>query len=364
MTYWLLALCLVVPLQGQPTDILEESPRDSRESNLPSESHEVALAGQDALVGGQDATEPGANREEKFLSVFQIVKFQNGACPASDGNVGVCFTESECTGKAGVASGSCASGFGVCCVFTLSNCGDTISQNNTYLTSEQYPSPAPTGMCMYNLNKCDAGICQMRLEFEDVKVSNPAMGDCNNDTIMVSGVDSKSAKVVPMTLCGQLTGQHMIFDVKDQDAGAKLTFNIASSNPDTKWRIKVIQYACTDTDLLAPSGCLTYNTEPAGNIVSYNNQGGNGELINNQMFSHCIKEQDGFCDVTLMSNNFDLGPTDSLTFGNNVQTGSTFGTGGTLVWNFTGPYIATAFSDADNTNMNVGYDISYMLLPC
>ena len=26
------------------------------------------------------------------LSVFQIVKFKNGDCPASDGNRGVCFT--------------------------------------------------------------------------------------------------------------------------------------------------------------------------------------------------------------------------------------------------------------------------------
>ena len=105
------------------------------------------------------------------LSVFQIVKFKNGDCPASDGNRGVCFTgnfllhdhlplchhqdgghhceqgcypnhslckaegptasrkhicstidnfliltEAECSSKGGVASGSCASGFGVCCV--------------------------------------------------------------------------------------------------------------------------------------------------------------------------------------------------------------------------------------------------------
>ena len=50
------------------------------------------------------------------LSVFQIVKFKNDACPASDGNTGVCFTEAECAAKGGVASGNCASAFGVCCV--------------------------------------------------------------------------------------------------------------------------------------------------------------------------------------------------------------------------------------------------------
>ena len=53
------------------------------------------------------------------LSVFQIVKFKNGACPASDGNMGTCFTEAECSSKGGTASGSCASGFGVCCICEL-----------------------------------------------------------------------------------------------------------------------------------------------------------------------------------------------------------------------------------------------------
>lgn len=219
-------------------------------------------------------------------------------------------------------------------------------------------------MCMFNLNKCDDSICQMKLEFEDVVVANPLMGDCNNDTIMVSQVDAKSAKVVPMSLCGTLSGQHMYFDVKDQPAGAKITFNIDTANTNTKWRMRVVQIACTDTDLLAPPGCLTYATEPSGNIVSYNNQGGNGELINNQKFSHCIRSQDSYCDVALTSNNFDLGTGDSLAFGSNVQTGSTFGSSGTLTWNFTGPYIVTATSDGDNAAMDAGYDISYLLLPC
>ena len=50
------------------------------------------------------------------LSIFQIVKFKNEACSADDGNTGVCFTEAECSAKRGVASGSCAAAFGVCCV--------------------------------------------------------------------------------------------------------------------------------------------------------------------------------------------------------------------------------------------------------
>ena len=96
------------------------------------------------------------------LSVFQIVKFKNEACPASSGETGVCFTEAECAAKGGVASGNCASAFGVCCVFTVSACGGTVTQNNTYIQSPNYPAAAPMGMCMYTLNKCDSDICQFR----------------------------------------------------------------------------------------------------------------------------------------------------------------------------------------------------------
>merc|ERR1712217_589599 len=103
--------------------------------------------------------------------------------------------------------------------------------------------------------------------------------------------------------------------------GAKLIFNHASGS--AKWRVRVTQFSCDDLDLLAPAGCVTYNTEPSGNIMSYNS-GTSGQLINDQKFSHCIKNQDGYCDVALTSNTFDLG----------------------------------------NGDMNMGYDISYLLLPC
>ena len=79
---------------------------------------------------------------------------------------------------------------------------------------------------MYTIKKCDSNVCQyrftiknfqifyfkqlslVRLDFEDVMLSQPMMGDCTNDTLMVSQVDGVSTAVVPMTLCGTLTGQH------------------------------------------------------------------------------------------------------------------------------------------------------------
>ena len=47
-----------------------------------------------------------------------------------------------------------------------------------------------------------------RLDFEDVMLTQPEMGSCDNDTLMVTQVDGVSTAVVPMTLCGTLTGQH------------------------------------------------------------------------------------------------------------------------------------------------------------
>ena len=40
--------------------------------------------------------------------------------------------------------------------------------------------------------------------------------------------------------------------------------------------------------------------------------------------------QDGYCDVALTSNTFDMGTGDNLSFGNNVQSGTTFGAAGSL----------------------------------
>ena len=49
------------------------------------------------------------SRNEKVLSVFNVVTFPNAACGATNGFNGTCYTSSECTSKGGTASGSCAS---------------------------------------------------------------------------------------------------------------------------------------------------------------------------------------------------------------------------------------------------------------
>ena len=56
-------------------------------------------------------------RASKLISVFNIVKFPNDACNTTLGLAGVCYTATECASLGGSSSGSCASGFGVCCTF-------------------------------------------------------------------------------------------------------------------------------------------------------------------------------------------------------------------------------------------------------
>jgi len=62
------------------------------------------------------------NRIKKAVSIFNVVKFKNDPCGATDMRNGTCYTESECQELSGTASGSCAEGYGVCCVFTV-RCG-------------------------------------------------------------------------------------------------------------------------------------------------------------------------------------------------------------------------------------------------
>merc|ERR1712029_830237 len=144
-----------------------------------------------------------------------------------------------------------------------------------------------------------------------------------------------------MGLCGMLSGQEMYVTVKAATDPAQVVFNIAQTGT-SKYKIRVEQIEC-GSDMEAPPGCLTYAMGTTGQITSYNIANGNGELINNQKFAHCIKYQEGYCDVALTASKFDMGTAgdagDSLTFGGNVQTGNMFGSGGSLNWNFTGPYV-------------------------
>ena len=95
-----------------------------------------------SLVSCNEAVE----REGKALSVFNVVKFPNTACGASNGFNGTCYTSSECSSLGGTASGTCASSFGVCCVFSIA-CGGSSSANNSYAIVSSYSVSSDSDPC-------------------------------------------------------------------------------------------------------------------------------------------------------------------------------------------------------------------------
>ena len=93
-----------------------------------------------------------------------MVKFPNAGCNTTLASYGVCYTATECRALGGTASGSCASGFGICCSFTA-GCGGRSSTNNTYFTSDGATSPCSLTVC-----KAASDVCQLRSVLVEVVV--------------------------------------------------------------------------------------------------------------------------------------------------------------------------------------------------
>ena len=60
-------------------------------------------------------------RANAFLS-----RFQNGPCAGGNNMNGTCYTEAECESRGGTNGGTCASGFGVCCICKFCNKKNTV----------------------------------------------------------------------------------------------------------------------------------------------------------------------------------------------------------------------------------------------
>ena len=89
---------------------------------------------------------------------------------------GTCYTATECGEKGGTASGNCASGFGVCCIFIIRNTtSTTATENNTYIQNPSFPSVyTSTSSISYKVQKCQVGVCAMRLDFDIFVLEHPS----------------------------------------------------------------------------------------------------------------------------------------------------------------------------------------------
>lgn len=217
--------------------------------------------------------------KEPRLSIFNIIKFQNSACTGSGTRNGTCFTEAECENAGGVKSGSCADGFGVCCVKTIAIGGAT-SVNESYIVHTTAQT-INIGANTYTVCPSSVDVCRIRFDFTIFNLAPPfflaapgaaaggftggAIGDCVRDTFVITSSGGSATPVI----CGVNTGQHMIVD---NDGGGCSCVNVGIFDATFTTRafdIKVTQYRCGE-EAGGPGGCLQYFEQAQNNIRSFN----------------------------------------------------------------------------------------------
>jgi len=262
-----------------------------------------------------------SHRDAKVLPIFQVVRFPNDPCIISSGTKnGTCYTAEECSSKGGSNGGSCASGFGVCCTFTI-GCGGTSSENCTYF---EVSSLTTTGACGGRICKLSDDVCQIRLDFTTFVITGPStstvsthyvvnghifptvgtnaastrkmskQGSCLTDIFVIS--DQQSVPEV----CGTLTGEHVFFDTGSTNCH-DLTFNIGqhaigvTAATTRSFTIKVSQLSCTDPNL-APPGCTQYYTGSSRTGIETFNYA-QGYHLTNQKQRICVRREEGYCRI-------------------------------------------------------------------
>merc|ERR1739846_136561 len=256
----------------------------------------------------------------KAFSLFNVVTFQNDACTStsittnSGARSGQCFTAEECIAKGGTASGGCAMGFGTCCLFTQDECGGTVENNCTHIQNDGFPT-ALTGTaqaalpnCNYQINKAQADVCSLRLDFltfntqaGDFAAATPdvaahvvdSLGACRDTFSVITNTNGGDTPVV----CGQNDGQHMYIDIgPSETASATIGFTFLALAATRSWEIKVTQLECGNA-MTPPDGCLQWHTGSAGQLTTFN-FAGNALHLADQNYNICIRQEMGMtCTV-------------------------------------------------------------------
>lgn len=270
-----------------------------------------------------------AEHRKKAIGIFNIVKFPNDVCISGSANQnGTCYTAEECTSRDGVASGTCADGYGVCCIITIS-CGSTSAENCTYLTqtASNAPnvdsSPDDSRACTYKICPRDSSIRRIRFDLTTFSIAGPvgivgneaalfaagpvigntiagsatlgpSIGQCNTDTFSISGTRGPYP-----TICGMNSGQHMIVDT-DGTTCVTASFSFGLETSSRSYTIHALQYAEGHT-MAGDPGCLQYYTGDTGTASTFNWQG-RADLITsvhlaNQDYNVCVRNNVGSCRI-------------------------------------------------------------------
>nr|XP_053655950.1 uncharacterized protein LOC128704837 [Cherax quadricarinatus] len=188
---------------------------------------------------------------------------QRSTCNTTDSTltVGTCLPSTDCNRSGGRSSGTCARGFGVCCIARHS-CGETTSYNNTYFVNPSFNSTdSGTGACTLTVNRVNTSICQLRLNFIDFQLAQPDVdGNCNVDFLAVS-----PSSTVPR-ICGSNSGQHMYLDVDPLGGPVRVTVDRSGIAMNRSWIIQVTQITCDSRD----TGEYSHHNHPVFASFVYN----------------------------------------------------------------------------------------------
>jgi len=237
------------------------------------------------LTANANEDKPISEETEKIrdpkLSIFQVVKFANTHCTGTGTKNGTCYTSGECDNIGGSSEGTCADGFGVCCIVTITT-GESLSTNNSYIS---IPSGISTGSHQYTVCPCSDDICRIKFDFTSFTLAGPitdqgsvvladpdspsgatfAVGTCTTDTFQIMSPSGRSSPVI----CGVNDNQHMFLDAAGSDC-LKVYAGIGETTSVTRGvEIKVTQYRCGE-EQGGPPGCLQYFENTSGKIRSFN----------------------------------------------------------------------------------------------
>merc|ERR1711953_462465 len=280
------------------------------------------------------------------LFVFQVVKFANGICKGSSRN-GTCYTAAECSNIGGTKDGTCADGFGVCCIVILTTSGSS-SVNNTYIYKASGTTYS-TGEYKYTICPCSDNICRIRFDFNTFTIASPntgygtiykgstvttypvgtgaTIGDCVTDTFYINAPYGRSTP----TICGVNTNQHMFVDTVDGEC-VDAHYGLGGGTSSTRaLDIRVSQFVCGD-EMGGPTGCLQYYTSSAGKIRSFNfpdltpgaSVGYKYVHLSRQHYKACIRKNSGKAYICYQECT-DTGGTAIATKDNAVITQPSFG---------------------------------------
>jgi len=232
------------------------------------------------------------SKAAKFLNLITWVRFSNDECGGTTGDNGTCYTAAECEEYGGTAAGTCASGFGVCCILQYA-CGTSTNKNSTYFVNDNFPSSYNRiGQCSITVEKVNKDVCQHRLDFDIMDIQQPDLSthQCTIDRFVVTG-----GSPVPI-ICGYNTGQHMYIDAGSGNSPCTLTF-ITTGDYNRTFKMKVTQIECGAINR-AFEGCLQYYNEVSGVLSSFNYNIAEGLQLSNQDYTICIRNERGFCGIS------------------------------------------------------------------